>query len=82
MKLAKNLMNLVILVGLLLLIFTRDAHAYLDPGTGSYILQLVIAGVLGTFLATKIYWGKIKVFFSQRFSKKQGKEKSGQDGNG
>ena len=36
-----------------------SAFAYLDPGSGSYILQMIIAGVLGGFYALKLYWNKI-----------------------
>ncbi|TEU11402.1 MAG: hypothetical protein E3J21_23680 [Anaerolineales bacterium] len=67
-------MKSVVFVFLLFLIFTRDAHAYLDPGTGSYILQLIIAGLLGASLVVKIYWGNIKTFFSNLFSKGQSEE--------
>jgi hypothetical protein len=48
----------------------QDAHAYLDPGTGSYVLQMVIAAILGAGFAMKIYWRKISAFISSRFSKK------------
>ncbi len=37
--------------------------AYLDPGTGSIILQSLVAGFFGALLVLKIYWGKIKGFF-------------------
>jgi len=74
MKYSRRLASSVVWVVLLLLIFTRDAHAYLDPGTGSYILQLIIAGLVGTVFAVKIYWGKIRAFFSSLFSKRQQKE--------
>ncbi len=30
-------------------------YAYIDPGTGSYILQLLIAGALGALFAFKTY---------------------------
>ncbi len=33
----------------------QDAHAYLDPGTGSVILQVVAAGVLGALFTFKSY---------------------------
>lgn len=36
--------------------------AYLDPGSGSYLLQLLIAGALGVLLAIRIYWTRIKNF--------------------
>ncbi|MBR9859233.1 hypothetical protein GYB22_00480 [bacterium] len=41
------------------LCFLPSAFAYLDPGSGSYILQMIIAGVLGGFYAIKLYWNKI-----------------------
>ena len=41
-----------------LLIFLRPM-AYLDPGTGSLIIQLVLAGLLGFAVAVRIYWKKI-----------------------
>ena len=81
MKYLRSLINSVVLAGLLPLVFTRDAHAYLDPGTGSYILQLIIAGLLGAFLAVKMYWGNIKTFFSNRFSKERREEQSEEDDN-
>jgi hypothetical protein len=37
--------------------------AYLDPGSGSFILQLLIAAVLGGIIAIRAYWGKVKNFF-------------------
>lgn len=45
------------------LCFIPSAFAYLDPGSGSYILQAVIAGVLGGAYAIKLYWFKIISFF-------------------
>ncbi len=48
-----------------------DPLIYLDPGSGSYLLQLLIAGALGTIFAVKMFWGRIKGFFAQRlFGKK------------
>jgi len=50
---------------LLLIASTRAAHAYVDPGTGSYVIQLLIAALAGIALAVRIYWGRIKRFFSR-----------------
>lgn len=71
MKSSRSLTNSVILALLFFLILARDAHAYIDPGTGSYILQLIIAGLVGLLFAVKVYWKKIKAFFSNLFLKKQ-----------
>lgn len=39
------------------------AHAYLDPGTGSMILQVLLGGIAGALVVVKLYWKKIKRFF-------------------
>jgi hypothetical protein len=39
------------------------AHAYLDPGTGSAVLQIVIATLMGALFVTKTYWRKLVTFF-------------------
>lgn len=42
--------------GLLVGVLTSPAHAYLDPGTGSVILQVLLGGAAGLALAGKLYW--------------------------
>ena len=34
--------------------------AYLDPGTGSIIIQAVVAGVVGALALGRMYWTKLK----------------------
>jgi hypothetical protein len=61
----------IALLGLLLsLAFPSRAYAYLDPGSGSYIFQLIIAGVVGLGFLVKVYWGKITTFFTRGSSRK------------
>jgi hypothetical protein len=33
---------------------------YLDPGSGSFLIQLAIAALLGMAVAFRAYWSKIK----------------------
>ena len=47
------------------LVFILPAHAYLDAGTGSMILQLLIAGVAGALVMIKVYWYKLKRLFTR-----------------
>ena len=35
------------------------AQAYIDPGTGSFIFQVVAGAVLGVGLAVKVFWRRI-----------------------
>jgi hypothetical protein len=37
---------------------------YLDPGSGSFLIQLLLAALLGGAFAIKIYWRKIKALFT------------------
>jgi hypothetical protein len=67
--LTRRLLSIMILVALLQVVFTPPAHAYLDPGTGSYIFQLLIAGVVGLAFVIKVFWGRIKGFFTRLFSR-------------
>jgi hypothetical protein len=59
----------IIFYTLLLISLTSQAHAYLDPGTGSMMLQIVIASVVGALFSLKIFWSRIKNFFSTVFFK-------------
>jgi hypothetical protein len=37
---------------------------YLDPGSGSLLIQLVAAGLIGGIgILAKVFWGRIKAFF-------------------
>ena len=54
------------------LLCVAEAYAYLDPGTGSYMLQLLIASLVGALFAIKIFWGRIVAFFRGLFAKKKG----------
>ena len=40
-----------------------DKLAYLDPGSGSFLIQLLIAALLGVGIALRASWSKIKGFF-------------------
>ena len=40
----------------------RPSYAYLDPGSASYTLQMLIALALSTAFVIKAYWAKLKRF--------------------
>ena len=49
-----------------IILSTDSSHAYIDPGSGSMILQVLIASILGILTAVKIYWAQLKSFFSRK----------------
>ena len=50
-------------VAMIWLSLSTPSHAYLDPGTGSIILQGVIAAIATASFAAKMYWQRIKSHF-------------------
>ena len=55
-----------ILVLFLLLTVSLPSAAYLDPGTGSMILQGILAGIAVAWLTIKTYWYRIQAFFGKK----------------
>ena len=47
-------------------LFSPKAHAYLDPGSGSLIIQLIVAALIGASMTLKIFWSNITAFFTKR----------------
>jgi hypothetical protein len=47
------------IAALTLCMSTSSANAYLDPGTGSIILQVLLGGIAGLAVALKLYWDKL-----------------------
>lgn len=52
-----------LLILFVLLVLPATARAYLDPGTGSMMLQIVIGTVLAVTYTIKVYWRRITQFF-------------------
>lgn len=44
---------------------------YIDPGSGSYILQMIIAAVLGVSFFFKNFWLTIKSYFTGKKPKNE-----------
>lgn len=66
-----RLSTLIWLVIILCLLPLNYAHAYIDPGTGSYAIQVIIGVIFGAGYAIKAFSGKIIKFINDRRSKKR-----------
>lgn len=53
------------------LIFPKPAYAYLDPGTGSFMIQMLIAAVAGFGFVFRSYWKKIISNFKKKNDNKE-----------
>jgi len=56
---------------LVLAVVSANAYAYIDPGTGSYILQIVMAAFFTAIFAIGVYWQKFKAFVFSRFGRRK-----------
>ena len=47
-----------------IILLIRD-DLYLDPGSGSFLIQLIIASLLGAAFVLRTSWSRIKSFFKK-----------------
>lgn len=70
-------MALVLLPGLF---YIDPAYAYIDPGTGSIVLQGMLAGIATAAAVGSLFWQRVKAFFSSLFSTRKPAESSSETG--
>ena len=68
-----NLKFLFLIFGLIS--YTSPVYAYLDPGTGSILLQGLIGGIAAAIAFLSIYWQKVKAFFGKEEADKDTTDK-------
>ncbi len=62
---------MVYLVIVAMLIATvAPAYAYIDAGSGSYMLQMAMASILAVVFTLKLYWQRLLLFLSKIFTRK------------
>lgn len=68
--------TIIIAILTVLFILPDSVQAYLDPGTGSYLVQIVVGAFLGGLYLVKHFWRSIVTFVKNIFgNKKPGKKK-------
>jgi hypothetical protein len=53
-----------------------EAYAYLDPGTGAFALQGLIAGVAGGVISIRAYWRRIGRLFRRSKTRPESRSES------
>lgn len=71
MKESSHELFLIVILGLFVFseFFIPNVYAYLDPGTGSAVFQVLIGVLVGVGITLKIYWVKLRMIFQEKFSK-------------
>ncbi len=57
----QNVLSVLITLSLVILPF--NVNAYIDPGTGTFVLQMLFASLIGGLFTIKMYFQKVKNFF-------------------
>ncbi len=65
--------NQTILI-LYIILLPSNAYAYLDPGTGSIILQAILGFIAAAIASISVYWTKFKMLINKIFKKKKEEE--------
>jgi hypothetical protein len=55
-----------VVMAVVLGLLARPAEAYLDPGTGSYVFQMVAAVIVSAGFVARAYWHRVRGFFARR----------------
>jgi len=72
----KRILNYLILNTIAIFLIVTNAYAYLDPGSGSFILQAIIGFLAALSASFLYYWTKVKNFFLKLFKKNNNDEKT------
>ena len=71
----KVILDLVFMNALcFLLLSTNPVYAYLDPGSGSMMLQVLLGGVAALAVILKLYWRRVLALFGIDKKKKENPE--------
>jgi hypothetical protein len=54
----------------ILVVFVRPAYGYIDPGSGSLLIQVVIGSALACLLGLKVFWRQVTAFLARLFGRK------------
>ncbi len=56
-------MELILHLWMILISCNQQVIGYIDPGTGSIVLQAVVGAIAGIAIAVRLFWYRILKFF-------------------
>ena len=65
------MIKFILFLFLFFVIQINNSYAYLDPGTGSTILQAIVAALAAGAATVSYYWRKVKDLYIKIFQKKK-----------
>ena len=61
-----GMVRTVFISGLISLFAIENSHAYIDPGTGGMIIQIIAAVIVSFGVMLRLYWSKLHNIFKHK----------------
>jgi hypothetical protein len=68
--------HIIVLALIAFLASAAPAYAYLDPGSGSMMVQLLLGGVAGAVVIVRLYWTRLLTALGLRREKAEAETKA------
>lgn len=65
-----RILVIMILFGIFFALLPLPVFAYLDPGTGSLIIHMIVGALVGVSYTVRVFWANIKSLFRKLFGRK------------
>jgi hypothetical protein len=72
LEMAKRIARIVVYAGVISILLgaaAPSAHAYIDPGSSSYVIQILIGAFAAGGLAIATFWRRIRLFLGRVFGR-------------
>ena len=73
MRRSRSLIPILLIVLFLTVGLSQRASAYIDLGTGSYLMQFFLAGLFGMIFSAKSLWSKVREAFRESPDRESGR---------
>jgi hypothetical protein len=62
-------LSLALITAFILSLSTKPAYAYIDAGTGSFLIQAMLASLFASLFAIKVFWHRLTTGVSVVFAR-------------
>jgi hypothetical protein len=80
LKMKRSSFPVFLLIMIAVLDPDHPAYAYLDPGTGAILLQILFGGAAGALIIFKLYWNNLKKYLGFKSSEQSAEATTASEG--
>ena len=77
-KLGSHALTMILAVAFTLSVTTKNAHAYIDMGSGSMMIQILVASLFGSLFWLKMFWSRVTGPIFRLYAKMRGSTEPGE----